>query len=79
MDIPIMILITGEELSGLQRQTWQMAEAFNLGMFGNQKEVVVCSLTHLSLNLRHPLAKEIHDYQRERNKKLAQQDYVEHF
>ena len=30
MEIPIQILITGEGLSELQRQTWQMAEAFDL-------------------------------------------------
>jgi hypothetical protein len=49
----------------------------DLGMIGNEKEVLMCSLTHLSLNPRHPLAKEIRAYQRERKMKLALQDYVE--
>ena len=49
----------------------------DLGIIGNSKEVLMCSLTHLSINPRHPLAKEIRAYQRERKLKLAQQDYVE--
>jgi len=49
----------------------------DLGIIGDEKEAIVCSLTHLSLNPRHPLAREIRAYQRERKKRLAQQDYVE--
>jgi len=49
----------------------------DLGMIGDRKEVLVCSLTHLTLNPRHPLAREIRTYQRERKMKLALQDYVE--
>jgi len=38
-----------------------------------EKEAVVCSLTHLRVDSRHPLAGEIHAYQEERTRKLAQQ------
>ena len=48
----------------------------DLDKIGDEEGVLVCSLTHLSLNQRHPLAKEIHAYQRERKIKLAQQDEV---
>ena len=44
-----------------------------LGMIDDRKEVFVCSLTHLSLNPRHPLAQEIRTYQRERKIRLGQQ------
>ena len=44
-----------------------------LGGTGIQKELFVCSLTHLRISPRHPLFKEIHAYQRERKNKLAQQ------
>jgi len=38
-----------------------------------KKEAVVCSLTHLRVDSGHPLAGEIHAYQEERMRKLAQQ------
>jgi hypothetical protein len=38
-----------------------------------KKEAVVCSLTHLRVDSRHPLAGEIRTYQQERTRKLAQQ------
>ncbi len=43
----------------------------DLGIIGDDKEVIVCSLTHLSLHTRHPLANKIRAYQRERKTKLA--------
>ena len=48
----------------------------DLGYISDGEEVLVCSLTHLSLNPRHPLAKKIHSYQRQRKIRLAQQDEV---
>ena len=48
----------------------------DLGQIQSKDEVLVCSLTHLSINSRHPLAKEIKAYQRERKNKLAHQGYV---
>jgi hypothetical protein len=36
------------------------------------KEVLLVSITHLRVSARHPLAKEIRAYQRERTRKLAQ-------
>ena len=49
----------------------------DLALIRDDKEVFLCSLTHLSISPRHPMAKEIRAYQQERTKKLAQQDYVE--
>ena len=46
----------------------------DLGLICDDKEVLVCSLTHLSISPRHPLTKEIRAYQRERTKKLERQD-----
>ena len=36
------------------------------------EEALVVSLTHLRVRRRHPLAQEIHAYQRERTRRLAQ-------
>jgi len=36
------------------------------------KEAIIVSLTHLRVPARHPLAKEIREYQRERTRRLAQ-------
>lgn len=49
----------------------------DLGMIGDEKEVLICSLTHLRVSTRHALAKEIRTYQRERKTKLAHQDCAE--
>ena len=49
----------------------------DLGLICDDKEVLICSLTHLTISRRHPLAKEIRAYQRERSIKLAHQDCVE--
>ena len=46
----------------------------DLGLIGKSKEVLLCSLTHVSISPRHALAKEIRTYQRERTKKLERQN-----
>jgi hypothetical protein len=49
-----------------------------LGMIDDKKEVFVCSLTHLSLNPRHSLAKEVRTYQRKRKIRLGQESLPTH-
>ncbi|MBM4026585.1 MAG: hypothetical protein FJ280_14470 [Planctomycetes bacterium] len=50
-----------------------------LAGMGPGKVAYVCSLTHLKVEDRHPLAKKIRAYQRERTKRLAQQASMRRF
>ncbi len=42
--------------------------------FGDEKEAVVSSITHLDVIPRHPLSKSIKAYQRQRKRKLTEQN-----
>jgi len=50
-----------------------------LAGMGQGKDAYVCSLTQLKVDDRHPLAKKIRAYQRERKKRLAQQADIRRF
>jgi hypothetical protein len=50
-----------------------------LAGMGQGKTAFVCSLTQLKVEDRHPLARKIRAYQRERKKRLAQQADIRRF